>query len=156
MMHAAKLAYRRSSTLIKDFDLERGLNDPESALDDTSMDALAELFELAVTAMVSVLERAAEQFENEFGFPIPKCYWRWGWVPAIWHVPGSLIGKLFATRTRYATLIQMEGELLRRGRLVESLPAEVDIKQRVHAVYHSERRRSSDLRKAVRPRRRAG
>ncbi|MEM0924487.1 MAG: zinc dependent phospholipase C family protein [Planctomycetota bacterium] len=156
MMHASKLAYRRSASLINGFDLGKGLHDPESALDHAAIDSLAELFELTVTTMVSVLERAAEQFESEFGYPIPKCHWRWGWAPAIWHIPGSLFSKLFSTRARYARLIEMEEELIRRGRLVESLPAEVDIKQRVHAVYHAERRRALVRRKTDRPRRRAG
>ncbi|MEM6472029.1 MAG: zinc dependent phospholipase C family protein [Planctomycetota bacterium] len=155
MMHAAKYAHRRSAKLIADFPLQTGLENPERALDSDSIERLAELYELAVSTVARVLERAAEQFESDSGFPIPHCHWRWAWLSAVWHVPGSAIRKYGFLRGVKRQLSQMSEEIESRGRLVESLPAEVDIKQRVHKVYHCERRRAYQARKTIRPRRRA-
>ncbi|MEO1617107.1 MAG: hypothetical protein AAFV88_14745 [Planctomycetota bacterium] len=140
MMHAARLAHDRAGVLLSRYAFDVGLRKPSRALDPTSIDLLAELHELATTAIAVVLERAAEQFERESGFPIPHCYWRWAWPTAIRRVPRSLVQK-----ARYAggcrrQLCLMAQELDEHGVLKETLPAEVDIKQRVHAVYHSERR----------------
>ena len=149
MMRAAQIANQRCEGLIRQYRFEEGVQDPLDGLNDQSVDCLAELFALAITAVCEVLQRAAEETESYTGYPIPECGSTWPTIGATVTSPLACYNKIMRRRDEMASIRALADEYFRTGQLSQCLPAEIDIKRRVIEVRDAEIRRRGRRRLAA-------
>ncbi|MEO1526698.1 MAG: zinc dependent phospholipase C family protein [Planctomycetota bacterium] len=140
MVEAARLSERRFDELVQRYRFQDGIEDPRSGLDPFARQSLAELFAIAITAWARVLERVANECESESGYPIPGCHLGSATMGAYLTSPVAWWRRRLRYRFETTAIRSLAEEYFRTGQLRDNLPAEVDIKQRVIKVYHSERR----------------
>ena len=149
MMHAARYAHERSDQIVRRYRFQEGVRNPQDGLDEPSIDSLAELFGLAITAVSLVLERAAEETESYTGYPIPECHCGWALVGALVRAPINLWKKRLRRRLETISVQSLADEYFRTGTLSQWLPAEVDVKRRVIAIHNDEKRYLQQYRRAA-------
>jgi Domain of unknown function (DUF4332) len=139
ILHGARFAHRHYDLLVNTYRLERGVRQPTEGLTDEACVALAELFGLTITGWACVLDRAATEAESRLGQEIPAVGVTLATVMAAIKVPHRLwLRRVEAKEEREALQLLVE-EYRDTGNVVENLPAEVDIKQRVAKIYADER-----------------
>ena len=141
MLEAARLAEKRFDVLVQNYRFQEGVRQPEQGLDAQSIEVLAELMAVAVALWSRVIDRVAEDCEYETGYPIPKCHTAGATSFAVLSAPFSFWKRRVRYGLQTVAIENLAQEYFRTGRLDKWLPPEVDIKQRVIEVYHSERRR---------------
>ncbi len=140
ILHGARFAHRNYALLVDSYRLERGVRVPREGLTDEALAALSELFGLAITGWARVLERAASDAEARLARPIAPTSVTPAMIMAIIRTPSRLwLRHVESIQERRALELLVE-EYRDTGKVVENLPAEVDIKQRVAKVHADEKR----------------
>lgn len=139
MLHAAKYAHQRYETLVQSYDLDAAVDDPPAGLTAQSRECLAEVFGLAITGWARVIERAASDVEA-ITTRLPPAQRYLPFLSAVASVPAAYWTNRVEAKTEDRQIRELAAEYRRKGKLQEHLPAEVDIKKRVIAVYRNERR----------------
>lgn len=139
MMHSAQFAGQRFDSLVKRYRFQEGVEEPKKGLDGQSIRILSELFGLTVTGWASIIDRAAEESEaySHCAMPSPRLNLV---VPsALATAPAAAWRRKVQVAKEYLAVSELAKEYFRTGKLTRHLPAEVDIKRRVIAVYHREK-----------------
>ncbi len=139
ILHGARFAHRQYDLLVDTYRLERGVRKPTEGLTDEACDMLAQLFGLTITGWARVLERAASDAEARLGKPLPSVGLTMATVMATIHVPHRLWLRKIESKAERAALELLIEEYRDTGKVVENLPAEVDIKQRVAKIHADEK-----------------
>ena len=139
ILHGARFAHRQYNLLVDTYRLERGVRKPTEGLTDEACDMLAQLFGLTITGWARVLERAASDAEARLGKPLPSVGVTMATVTATIQVPHRLWLRKVESKAERAALELLLEEYRDTGKVVENLPAEVDVKQRVAKIYADER-----------------
>ncbi|KAA5542758.1 hypothetical protein FYK55_14660 [Roseiconus nitratireducens] len=153
MLHGAKRAGQHFDLLSERYRLLRVFENPTAGLDPVSLRVLAELFGLAISGWARILERAAGDAEANLRRPLPSCGHRITLAGTIAGCPIHLLKNRVAYWRRRRLIRAVTDEYLRTGHLDRCLPAEVDIKRRVIAVYRDEQQRKAKLRQDANARR---
>ncbi|NND97938.1 MAG: DUF4332 domain-containing protein [Pirellulaceae bacterium] len=138
MLHGARYAHQKFALLVNSYRFDEGIEDPPAGLDGPSRVALAELFGLAITGWARVIERAAADVESVMRHPLPMARYAQPTALALLRSPFRLWRAHAESKREQRKISALAHEYRSTGRLVEHLPAEVDIKQRVIEVYKSE------------------
>lgn len=149
ILHAARYANRKYDRLMDNYRLDLGVKDPPAGLNAESRSGLAELFGLSITGWARVIERAALDAEQRSGRPLPSTSLTLPMLMATVRVPDRLwLRRIesFSERTEIKALVD---EFRETGKLIENLPAEIDIKQRVTKVYQDELRYRDQRRRQI-------
>ncbi|QDV66121.1 DUF4332 domain-containing protein [Crateriforma conspicua] len=138
ILHAAKFAHRRYNTLVDSYRLDLGAKDPPAGLDDPTRDVLADLLGIAITGWARALERMALETELALGQPIPKANLSLSAVMAAIQTPAKWWIKRIADRDEQDAVSALISEFTRTGQVLENLPAEIDIVDRVMRIRRDE------------------
>ncbi|WP_372895498.1 zinc dependent phospholipase C family protein [Stieleria sp.] len=149
MMHMARHAHGHCDRLIRHYRFHDGVRDPRQGIDEHTLTSLAELFSLAITAVSLILDRAAEETESYTGYPIPECRCGWALIGATLRAPIAVWKKQVRRHVQTRSIRALAEEYFQTGSLSEWLPHEVDIKRRVIAIRHDEKRRKQTRRAAA-------
>ncbi len=139
ILHGARFAHRHYDMLVNTYRLERGVRKPTEGLTDEACDMLAQLFGLTITGWARVLERAASDAEARLGKPLPSAGVTMATVMATIKVPHRLWLRKVESKAEREALELLIEEYRDTGKVVENLPAEVDVKQRVAKIYADEK-----------------
>ncbi len=138
ILKGAQLANLRSDALIDQYDLDRGVERPREGLNESCKLMLAELLGLAITGLARVMERVAAEAEAERGGELPQL----GLMPttlwAVLQIPEKLLLARLESRRERAAIDALIGEYRRTGKLVNNVPTEVFIKQKVIEIRQRE------------------
>ena len=139
MLHAARFAHQRRALLLDGFRIDWAAQDPRRGLHREGIEALSELFGLALTGLARVLERAAEDYEADHD-PLPSVSLLLPTLLAGIDAPLQRVEGWFGRRAEVFAVAELIDEFRRTGDLAEHLPAEVDIAHRVVQVRRDEQR----------------
>lgn len=140
MLHSARLAHQHFHSLVNGYQFHEGIESPEEGLSDHAIRILSEWFGLAITGWARIIERVAADAEalRRSQLPVASMI-----EPTFGALLTSPIGiwkrRLFRARELVACE-ELAKEYFRTGKLVDNLPAEVDVKRRVIEVFHNEQR----------------
>ncbi len=138
ILHGSRFANRKREPLLRQYDLMNAVDDPASGLSLDAKNALAELFALAVTGWARVLERAANEAEDERQKELPSQILTPAMVIAAIRGPVARMIRHLSNRKEELEIDLMIQEYASQGKLIQRIPAEVDIVHRVAEIYHSE------------------
>ncbi|MDM4017436.1 zinc dependent phospholipase C family protein [Roseiconus lacunae] len=139
MLHAAHRASQHADLLTQRYRLKDAFRPGDFGLDQDSIEIFAELFAISLTLIAAVLDRAAAEAESYTGYPLPNCHPTIARCHAAVTAPIGLVKSLVKNASDRGAVKSIVRESRSEGRLTESLPAEIDIKQRVIEVYRLER-----------------
>jgi hypothetical protein len=135
VLRGAELAHRSYDTLVATYDLEAARRDPREGLSQAALDALAELFGVAILGWSRVLERTA--LEADGNLPtvslVPSAILSGLRIPL-----GFLLRNIESARERRQVCLLLE-HYHTRGEIGEHLPDEVRLIRKVLAVRDAER-----------------
>ncbi|QEG38475.1 DUF4332 domain-containing protein [Roseimaritima ulvae] len=141
ILHGARVAHRSYDLLINGYNLEVGAKDPPRGLNGPLRTALAELFGLATVGLARIIDRAAQQAEQQRGGNLPTPSLSTALVLAGVRVPHRLWLRRIEDREEQAAVEQLLEEYQRCGELSEHRPQECKTVQRSVAVYQRDRAR---------------
>ena len=139
MLHGARFSHARFQSLFDSYDLQAALKDPARGLNQTLRSTMAELCGLAITGWARVLERAASDAEAVARKPLPKSSVALPLMTTLATAPVAYWRYQAQQRREDAHIKDLLQEYQQTGRVIEHLPASVDIKRRVINVYRRER-----------------
>lgn len=117
----AELSNRYYDSLIDQYDLERGVKDPESGFNESSIDVLAGLFGVALTGWARIIEIAAE----ESAVQIPEASLSMSELVASITMPIGWLVRRIETKSEQKAVRAILEEYRATGTVVENLPPEV-------------------------------
>lgn len=141
ILHGARVAHRSYDLLINSYNLKAGVKDPPRGLNAPSRAALAELFGLATVGLAKIIDRAAQQAEQQRGGSLPTPQLTTALVLAGIRVPHRMWLRRIENRHEQAAVEELLEEYQRCGELREHRPQECKTVQRSIAVYHRDRAR---------------
>jgi predicted flap endonuclease-1-like 5' DNA nuclease len=130
VIHAAERSNRQYRTVIDRFDIGRAVVDPRSGLDDELRRVLAELIGVAAVGCARILERAFA----ESGVTAPDVATTWQSFRAVCSLPAKWLVRRRANRREQAAVAKIHSELMRTGRVVNSLPEDERAVRALHAA----------------------
>lgn len=133
-------------TLLSDFDLDAVVDDPRDCFGGRFVAANAEMLGRSVTGLARVFERAADDWQALRGERIPRCRWSRPWIRDVLGWLPNQIGKRRWQARQHRRVKRIVNEFHRRGEVIDSLPTEIDIVERVINVNRQERRRAQERR----------
>lgn len=140
ILHGARFANRKFTTILDAYDLVKGMANPGDGLDMEGRAALAELFGLCITGWARVIERAASDAESQIGRPLPIASRGIPTAMATLGIPAGLLLRRLEYNAERRAVEALVDEFRLTGTLKKHLPCEVDIVQRVVHVYEDEKR----------------
>lgn len=141
ILHGARVAHRSYDLLINSYNLKAGVKNPPRGLNAPSRAAIAELFGLATVGLAKIIDRAAQQAEQQRGGNLPTPQLTTALVLAGIRVPHRMWLRRIENRHEQAAVEELLEEYQRCGELREHLPQESKTVQRSIAVYHRDRAR---------------
>ncbi|MCC9600890.1 hypothetical protein LOC67_09955 [Stieleria sp. JC731] len=149
MLHTANHASTYAAHLTDRYQFENGIRRPKQSLDTVSLDTLAELITLSWVSIAKVIDRVATETEQYTGYDLPECGLKLTTIHAFATSPAGRLRSTIRNHVEKRRLRSMINEYTRDGKLVQYLPPEIDIKQRVIEVYHKERSSSTFRQRAA-------
>ncbi len=138
ILHAAKFSHKRYGPMADRYRLDLGVDDPPAGFDDEGRRMIADLFGIAITGWARILERIAMENEIRSGRSLPTASLSIPAALAAIKVPARWWIRRISDKREQAAVTALVDEFTRTGKLVENLPAEVDIIERVLKVRHDE------------------
>lgn len=130
----AELAHRSYETLVSSYDLEAARKNSRQGLSEQSLDALAELFGVAIVGWARILDRTAAEAVG----PLPRVSLSSGSLLAALRLPVAWLGQRLDSRRERELVRQLLQHYHETGELGPHEPAEVQLVRRVLEVRDSE------------------
>jgi hypothetical protein len=138
ILKGARFANHSYDRLVESYDLERGSRVPTEGLDDAAKATFAALFGLAITGLARIWERVADEAESISGRELPTTSLALEAVLATLQVPEKWIVRRIQDKREREAVQKVFDEFRRTGKLVENVPDECFVKQRVWEIYRRE------------------
>jgi len=138
ILKGARFANRSYKRLVEGYNVDLGVENPVAGIDQDAIDTFAELFGLAITGLARIVERAAHEAETRCGEAIPKVALTMPAVLAALQIPEQMWLRRIVNREEREAIEAIVTEYRVTGKVVEHMPDEVYIKQRVMQVRERE------------------
>ncbi len=139
ILTAAGVAHEHSDTLLTHFDLKAARANPIAGLDEVSRDCLSQLIGVCVTGWARVLERAAEDAEIFRERQLPRQGSSHALLAAGIRVPTQCLIRRIEHRVERRKVIAIIDEFAATGHVVQHLPSEQRVIEKVCRIYNRER-----------------
>jgi len=138
ILKGARFANRSYKRLVESYNVDLGVENPVAGLDQDAIETFAALFGLAITGLARIIERAAGEAETRCGVTLPKVGLNLSSLLAVLQIPEQLWLRRIGNREEREAIEAIITEYRVTGKVVQNMPAEVYIKQRVMQVRERE------------------
>lgn len=135
VLRGAELAHRSYETLVSTYDLDAARQDPCSGLNETSLEALSELFGVAIVGWARVLDRTAEEAEGH----LPHVALTPTAFRATLAIPRAWLIRRIENKQELTAVLELLDHYHQTGQLGIHLPDEVRLVRKVLKIRDSER-----------------
>ena len=129
VLEAAKASHPHYQTFIDHYDVDTGVQDPPSGIDETMFSAVCEMVAYATSGFAALLTRAIE----EAGVAAPKTNLTLRGYLASMNIPVRWVTKKLGDVADRKTIEKMYKELQKTGKVIKTLPEDDKLIRKMHA-----------------------
>jgi len=139
IMKGARFANRSYKRLVQDYDVDLGSDNPVAGLNQEAIKTFAELFGLSITGLARIVERAAGEAETRCGNRLPVVGLSAASLFATLQIPEHAWRRWVENKAERLAIQDIVTEYRMTGKVIEHMPNEVYIKNRVMEVREREK-----------------